>query len=234
MSDTSTFFVQLQAGEPVAGVTIEAYVKCAKSIRALPLCFAETSSDGGELVGAEKATLQFRWLRSSECTENSAFCHFHPERKATLYCGFWRSELITYGYLFAHACHCDVECFAAKFHVQRQYWEKAQAAKKRSVAGECPHCYVEGEHTRCGICLNCCHPAILCVFAGGVEGCVPSNTVAGKVGLGQCNRDEAWTLVGTSMKYTPSSMDVGYRLQFQVTMCNFSKYMELLCNNPRN
>lgn len=136
MADVAIVSVQLQS-EPVSGVPLEAYVKCEKNGRHVQLACVDGSCDGSATDSGhgDGPGLQFRWFRSSECVESTAWCHFHPERKATLYCGFWKSELIAYGYMFDQACHCSVECFLAQFHVQLRYWEQAQAAKQRSGKG---------------------------------------------------------------------------------------------------
>ena len=147
MSDISIVSAQLQAGDPVAGVTLEAYVKCERANRPVYLACVDSENDG-KVLDSANATLQFRWLRSSECIENTACCHFHPDRKATLCCGFWKADLIAHGYMFAHACHCSVECFSSQFHVQRQYWERAQAAKQRSVEGERLSCCCSSRQRR--------------------------------------------------------------------------------------
>ena len=183
-------------------------MKCERANRPVYLACVDSSNDSN-LLDSVNATLQFRWLRSSECIENATWCHFHPERKATLCCGFWKAELIAHGYMFAHACHCSVECFSSQFHVQRQYWERAQAAKQRTVDG--------ASSCRCWSSYNrSLSSALYSRYAGVEDAC----GVAGPVARVACpsNREASWTVVGSAKKYTPSSLDVGHRLQFQVSV----------------
>lgn len=207
MTDVAIVSVQLQS-EPVSGVPLEAYVKCEKNGRPVQLACVDGSCDGSATNGGhgDSPGLQFRWFRSSECVESTAWCHFHPERKATLYCGFWKSELISYGYMFDQACHCSVECFLAQFHVQLRYWEKAQAAKQRSGKGSLPQ-------IKDSAVIYHSYNKTVTWFAG-----IPEGHMVAKGGVAQVGREGAWTVVGSGKTYTPTFLDVGHKLQFRVTV----------------
>ena len=148
MACLSIASVQLQVREPVAGVTLEAYIKC-EGAQGAPVNW---DGDEADQPAADPAfAVRCRWFRACvgddrvTCSTN---CHFHPDRPATFYCGFWRTELSSYGYVYAHACHCSLECFAEHFQVQREYWERAHDAKKQSADGTPlnEHCAATVQH----------------------------------------------------------------------------------------
>lgn len=135
MSNTRIGSVQLQVREPVAGVTLDVYVRFAGG----PVLGSKNSEDQtletlGDCSG-EQTLLRYRWYRASDTdhrVDSTVYCHIHPSRPAAFYCGFWKSELSSYGYLFPHACHCSLKCFQEHFQLQRRFWEKAQSAKKNT------------------------------------------------------------------------------------------------------
>lgn len=134
MAHLSIASVQLQVREPVAGVTLEAYVKCEGGL----VNWDEDEADQPFSESSSSFAVRCRWFRacvSDDRVSSSSVCHFHPDRPATFYCGFWRTELSSYGYVYAHACHCSLECFTEHFQVQRAYWERAHVAKKQSADG---------------------------------------------------------------------------------------------------
>jgi hypothetical protein len=143
--------VQLQVREPVAGVTLEAYVKCDGTQAGLML-WDDDELDQGPVDPSAHFAVRCRWFRanvSDDRVTSSSVCHFHPDRPAAFYCGFWKTELSSYGYMFAHACHCSLECFAEHFQVQRAYWERAHDAKLQSAEGTYLKLRLETNHFLC-------------------------------------------------------------------------------------
>jgi hypothetical protein len=133
MAQLSITSVQLQVGEPVAGVTLEAYVKCEGG----QFSWDDDGVEQSVLEPSSTFSVRCRWFRacvSDDHIRASISCHFHPDRPASFYCGFWKTELSAYGYVYAHACHCSLECFSEHFHVQRAYWQQANDARMKQRA----------------------------------------------------------------------------------------------------
>lgn len=141
MASLSIASVQLQVREPVVGVTLEAYVKCERS-QGGQISWDEDEAEQHLGDTANDYAVRFRWFRacaSEDRVSCSSVCHFHPDRPATFYCGFWKSELSSYGYVYAHACHCSIDCFSEHFQVQKAYWERAYDAKRLYTEGVRPY-----------------------------------------------------------------------------------------------
>lgn len=140
----------LRSTEPVSGVSLDSYVKCRVNGE-LVHQFPEEQQQLTEEKAAPDADskqpfcVRYRWLRSPDTAETGKdhVCHIHPDRPSTYFCGFWKSEYSMYGYPFADACHCSLDCFQRNWKLQLTYWEKAQAAKRQSNEGVrklLPHC----------------------------------------------------------------------------------------------
>lgn len=126
--------VQVLPAEPVVGVTLEAYTKCEHGNKAHQIRGDDDISGSTQLGDVSDAFgLRHQWLRSIDYRES--FCGVHPERTATVFCAFWRPDLVPYGYTYSDACHCNLACFCSHFHLQRQHLEKAEQALRRSIDG---------------------------------------------------------------------------------------------------
>lgn len=128
--------VQLQVREPVAGVTLDAYVKCSAGASSCHQSCEDNALDQTSEVSVDQSLLRYRWYRAADTEHHigsTVYCHIHPNRPAAFYCAFWKSELTPYGYIFPQACHCSLTCFQQHFHLQRRFWERAHSAKIRTA-----------------------------------------------------------------------------------------------------